>query len=219
MQLTSLEIESNDLEATAHFYNKILGLPITVNTEEQVSFQLPEGVLSFLVATTTHPQYHIALNIPQNQVHQAVTWLASRAEVIPINEKQLVADFKNWNAEAVYFFDNNRNIVEFIGRRDLDNGSSKPFGPHSILGLSEVGIVTDDVPTTSAMLIEKYQLCYFTKQPALEHFAAVGDDEGLFIVVSNNRNCYPTTNPSTLHPLHLQFWANGQLHNLDWPIK
>ena len=41
-------------------------------------------------------------------------------------------------------------------------------------------------------MIVQYGLEYFYRQPPLEDFAAVGDDNGLFIVVPENRNWYPT---------------------------
>ncbi|MFL5808344.1 MAG: hypothetical protein ACJ749_02420, partial [Flavisolibacter sp.] len=127
-------------------------------------------------------------------------------------------DFKNWNAEAVHFFDNNRNILELIARRDLDNASQRPFGPGSFLGISEAGIVTDNVKATSSALMKGFGLEYFSRQPALQHFAAIGDDEGLFIVVSKNRNWFPTQITSCIHPIKINFVINHQEKFFEWPV-
>ena len=45
-------------------------------------------------------------------------------------------------------------------------------------------------------LIEKYGLEFFSKNANSELFAAIGDDEGLLIMVKPNRNWYPTQTPS-----------------------
>jgi catechol-2,3-dioxygenase len=218
MRITSLEIQSSHLAATRKFYLEVLGLTGAETTGGKLSIQLPDATLTFCPATSPAPKYHIAFTVPYNQLTAALTWLRPGTEVMPINEKKFIADFKNWNAQAVYFFDNNGNILELIGRRDLNNASSKPFGADSILGVSEVGIVTNSVRDTCSALIQSYGLDYFSRQKPSEHFAAVGDDEGLFIVVSKDRHWYPTEIPSTVHPLKINFMVNETEHHFEWPI-
>jgi hypothetical protein len=219
MRINSLQLECNNSEQTLNFYHKVLGIPFAGTEGKKLSFQLAASILTFVPATSPDRRYHIALTIPHNQVHSALTWLQSRAEVIPISQHHFVADFRNWNAEAIYFYDNNGNIMELIGRRDLDNASLDTFGPYSFLSISEAGIVTQNVKGTCNALRQRYTLDYFSRQPALEHFAAIGDDEGLFIVVSENRNWYPTNISSTIHPLTIGFTAHGIDHNFSWPIQ
>lgn len=45
-------------------------------------------------------------------------------------------------------------------------------------------------------LIESHDLLFFEKNFNSETFAAMGDDEGLLIIVKPNRNWYPTQTPS-----------------------
>ncbi|MCY1461728.1 hypothetical protein D9M71_794130 [compost metagenome] len=45
-------------------------------------------------------------------------------------------------------------------------------------------------------LIEKYGLNFFSKNDNSEFFSAIGDDEGLLILVKPNRSWYPTQTPS-----------------------
>jgi len=107
-----------------------------------------------------------------------------------------MVDFKNWNAKAVYFFGNSRNILELIARFDLKNEDVKEFTSNSIITISEIAIVTDNVMETANDLIHSFNINYFDKQPPSEDFTALGDDHGLFILSKTGRNWFLTDLPS-----------------------
>jgi hypothetical protein len=44
----------------------------------------------------------------------------------------------------------------------------------------------------------------------LPQFKAIGDDEGLFIVVPENRNWYPTNKPAGIFPMNVEFENKGK---------
>ena len=121
--------------------------------------------------------------------------------------KSDIADFVNWNAKSVYFFDPAGNIVELISRFDLENPSEAPFGASHFLSISEIGLVLpgQKFDDETKQLIERYDLPFFNKQQPLPQFKAIGDDEGLFIIVPRYRNWYPTTRPSDLFPMEINF--------------
>lgn len=129
--------------------------------------------------------------------------------------KNVVADFVNWNARSVYFFDAAGNIVELIARSDLHNETAAPFSSKQFLSISEIGLVflPDEIETRTANLLEQYSLSFFDKQPPFSHFKAVGDDEGLFIVVTEHRAWYPTTKHSGVYPVEITFTQKGQTHH------
>jgi catechol-2,3-dioxygenase len=217
MKIKELHLGASDLHEIKGFYHGELGLPIESSSTQEIVFRLPDSLLCFYLNKTDEaPQYHIAFNIPSNQVREASHWLANKVEMIPLDVDHYIADFQTWNAEAVYFFDESGNILEFIGRRDLENASQQPFGTSSILSVSEIGLVTDDVNATCKKLMEEYGLTYFFKQPPQPDFAAIGDDEGLFIVVPSHRNWYPTHIPASRHSFSLTFGQNGKETNFDW---
>ena len=62
-----------------------------------------------------------------HKIDEALHWASQRTSLIAIGTNSFVADFENWKANAIYFFDNNRNIVEFISRSDLNNAIDKSF--------------------------------------------------------------------------------------------
>lgn len=210
MRIQGLQLLSDDLEGTASFYHEVLGLPILHQSEKELRLAAGETVLSFHRSREQKQQYHFAFNIPCNKTEEALGWMQGKAAIIEIAPGQPIADFSNWNAMAFYFTDNNENVVEFIGRNDLKNASTVPFDGSSVLSVCEIGIVGDDVPEQCAQIIEKYGVEYFSKQPPLPRFAALGDDEGLFIVVPHRREWYPTKILSTKHWLRVDFEVDGR---------
>ena len=214
MRIKLLHILTDQLKETKKFYHDILGLPVSEETPQHIHFKLKDTELGFYLSQNYKPQYHIAFNIPCNLSTEAHEWLKTRAEIIPVDEHNTIADFKNWNAKAVYFFDNNKNILELIARNDLKN-EADVFNSFSIFSVSEIGIVTDHVKDTSEKLIGEYGLNYFSKQPPTKGFTAIGDDEGLFIVVANKRSWYPTNILSSKHWLKTVFIENGRTMQLE----
>ena len=63
-------------------------------------------------------------------------------------------------------------------------------------------------------ILQQHQLSYFDKQSPLPQFKAVGDDEGLFIIVPANRSWYPTAKASGIFPEEVRFETEGQEYKL-----
>jgi hypothetical protein len=64
-------------------------------------------------------------------------------------------------------------------------------------------------------LLQQHQLSYFDKQPPSPQFRAVGNDEGLFIIVPENRAWFPTSKPAGIFPLSIWFEQEGKNYRLD----
>ena len=56
-----------------------------------------------------------------------------------------------------------------------------------------------------------YGLSYFSRQAPADDFVALGDDNGLFIVVNDQRNWYPTQKKSEKHFAMVKAEINGKL--------
>src|SRR5215218_5118334 len=130
MHLDKIELTSPDLTATKAFDQELLGFAILETTETQLAIAAGSSVLTF-IKTDAPAFYHFAFLIPGNQVDAALQWVAERTAVLPFDAQRTIADFKNWNAHAFYFHDNNQNILEFIAHHDLQNASEKPFSAAS----------------------------------------------------------------------------------------
>jgi catechol-2,3-dioxygenase len=157
------------------------------------------------------PVYHFAFNIPPDKFGQALAWMESKVELLDITPGIKIADFVNWNAKSIYFNDNNGNILEFIARYDLaGNGQASVFSAESIISISEIGIASDNVTLECDELMAAYDIPLFTRQPRQNNFTVLGDDHGLLIFSSKDRNWYPTQTRAQRYPVKLIIASNGK---------
>lgn len=192
MKILELTLLTNNLSDTKGFYEHTIGLQKIAETKTSVSFAIGSSKLIFeLTEEYQNPKYHFAFNIPTNTINDAINWTLQRTSLIE-TENSFIANFENWKAKAIYFFDNNRNVLEFICRADLNNPTDKPFSVESILNINEIGLVTDQPLQTGNEIIDKTRIEYFAKGPKRDDFVAIGNDNGLFVISNPNRNWYPT---------------------------
>ena len=209
MEIIEIEIQTDDLAETETFYSDILGLQLASKGQNSISFLAGHSTLTFIKSNKLNPKYHFAFNIPHNKLDEAIIWATTKLNLIENVDNEIVANFESWNARAIYFYDNNKNILEFIARFDLDNSTDKPFDISSIQSISEIGIVTDAPIKLADKLVENYNLIYFSKGSKSESFATIGDDNGLFIVVKTNRNWFPTEQKSEKHFTRIRIANDG----------
>jgi catechol-2,3-dioxygenase len=196
MKLEHIQIQSNNIQQTALFYQDVLELPIIEKKTNSITIKAGNSLLEFVENATFKSIYHFAFNIPENKLDEAIQWCKSKVDLIVIEDENVITNFENWNANAVYFYDNNGNLLEFIARHDLENSQTETFSSKSILNISEIGIVNENPLELGKQLVAKHGLEFFSKNANSELFAAIGDDEGLLIMVKPNRNWYPTQTPS-----------------------
>ncbi|MBS1493286.1 MAG: glyoxalase [Bacteroidetes bacterium] len=216
MQIKELTLHTNSITAVKDFYGSVLSLKIISENSDIISFQSGSTQVNFkLDSESKNPFYHFAFNIPSNKIEEAKDWMKGKVDLMQISENNHIVDFVNWKAKSVYFFDPAGNIVELISRFDLDNKTSEPFDSSQILNVSEIGIVTDNVPALKEKLINDYKVSDFVKSVNSDTFSAMGDDNGLFIVAVNNRNWYPTQIPSQKFPFEVKFIIDkGELYTI-----
>lgn len=119
MQIKSLELFTANLPELRQFYRDVLACNVV---EQEGAFVVKAGAtdLIFRIANTgIAPIYHFAFTIPENKFEEAVQWTAEKVKLLEVAPGQVVAEFKNWDAASIYFFDPAGNIVEFIIRRDM----------------------------------------------------------------------------------------------------
>lgn len=216
MKLEHIQIQTNNIQQTKAFYQNIIGLPIIENNLESITVKAGNSILKFVENTQFKSIYHFAFNIPENQLEQAIAWCKNKVDLILIENQNVITHFENWNAHAVYFYDNNGNLLEFIARHDLDNTQTEKFSSDSILNISEIGIVNENPFELGNQLIAEHGLHFFTKNNNSEVFSAIGDDEGLLILVKPNRNWYPTQTPSESNPVKITLENNENIIELKF---
>ena len=217
MKVTKLSLETAYLKTLQEFYSVVLGLPVEQPDENQIEIKIGDSHLVFHETTASEPFYHYAINIPANKIDEAKAWLSAKVKLLWMEDyKGDIADFVNWHAKSVYFYDPAGNIVELIVRFDLDNSSNETFSASQFLSVNEVGLVfTNENFEKEIMMLESlYSLSYFDKQPPLPKFRAMGDDHGLFVIVPEHRNWYPTDKPSEIFPMTVKFDNGGKSYSL-----
>lgn len=215
MKILELELLTDSITETETFYNDVIGLQTISKDSLSISFVAGATKLTFRSSENLKPVYHFAFDIPNNKLLEAFAWIEKKTEILEVIPPEKIADFYNWNAKSFYFYDNNGNILEFIARFSLDNASEKPFDGLSILSVSEIGFVTKNVSQLSDEMFNKYGLSVFPKQPKLNKFIVLGTDTGLFILVEENRDWYPTHKKSKSFYTKVVFDSDGETRKIE----
>jgi catechol 2,3-dioxygenase-like lactoylglutathione lyase family enzyme len=216
MKINRLILYTAQLEEQTTFYKDVLGFKLVEKTPDHSSFKTGTSILSFYYRETSTP-YHFAFNIPSNQINEALQWLKQRVEVLT-DERIEIHDFESWNAQAVYFYDKDQNIVEFIARKNLKIESFTAFRPESILNISEIGLPVNNMERTLHHLNLVKKLPIYSGD--MERFCAAGDENGLFIIINKEKKkWYP--NDDTPHSSYFRMegdynieFTNGKINKI-----
>lgn len=204
MKILDVTLQTHRLAELKAFYTQVLELPLAEEKAAAFAVQVQHTRLRFRQAAAgEEPQYHFAFNIPENQLAQARAWVAARVPLLRSADGTEEFDFANWHAHAFYFEDPAGNILECIARHDLPNATSAPFSGASLLGLSEVGLPVADVLAFCGQLTAQLGVPSFAKGTPTAHFSAMGDDEGLLIVVPLEKKWMPTDKPVQACPVEV----------------
>ena len=133
MKISELTLFTTNLEAQQQFYTQVLELPLVATTVESFTVKLGVSSLTFVKAERSIPA-HFAINISSYKIQEALAWTQKRTDIL-LCDGEPIADFSGWNAEALYFYDKDGNIVEFIARKDLDVINTHPFSTADILNI------------------------------------------------------------------------------------
>lgn len=216
MKISELILQTNNIEETEKFYSQVLGFKISKKLENSISFLVGFSIITFIEAKKSeNPIYHFAFNIPGNKIDDALLWISNKTAILE-SEDGKITNFDTWNAKSIYFYDNNKNILEFISRKDLNINSEKEFSVESILNISEVGIATENPIELSQKIIDKTGIDFFSKGPKREDFAVVGNENGLFVISNTERNWYPTELKAEKQRTKVKIKANKKEYELEF---
>jgi catechol 2,3-dioxygenase-like lactoylglutathione lyase family enzyme len=213
MTIKHLTIYTSRLQEQVEFYQHILGLTLRNTSENSVDFKIGHTILTLCKESSATP-YHFAINIPSNKDIEALHWLRQRVGILRDNENELI-NFENWNAKSIYFYDADKNIVELISRKNLKIETNESFDQNQFLGISEIGLSVQNVADTYEEIRAIKEIEEFDRY--LDIFLAVGDEQGLFIIVDQNKKpWFPcndfayTSNFKVSGDIDLEF-HNGQI--------
>lgn len=212
MKINYLRVHTSNLDEQMAFYGEVLRFSILKKTAHTFQLKIGCSVLEFQQSEKTNP-YHIAFHIGANQEKEALKWLKKRVEILEDQGKPII-DFPAWNAKSIYFYDRDRNIIEFISRKHL-YPITEPFSENSIIGIAEIGLATKDVAENYRFLNQYFKLGIYFGTP--EIFCAIGDENGLFIAVDEKQKTwFPTNDVALPANFDLKFEHSGKIMEVNY---
>lgn len=213
MEILELELKAHHFERQVLFYSKTLGLSLIDRSKDRAVFQVGKTRLVWIKSDQFTP-YHFAINIPGNRINAALSWLKQRVEVLK-NGKDEIQNFSAWNAEAVYFYDEDKNIVELIARRELGLIEEGNFRASSLLSISEIGVPVSDIEVGYEEISAVVDLKIYSGD--FNHFCAVGDVNGLFICIDKaHKTWFPTGDRAESSAFKITLKEQGQEFHLTF---
>ena len=190
MKIHKLTVYTNQLQKQLKFYNERFGFSIQTQTEKSFELNIGYSLLRFEQAEQITP-YHIAFHIPDRQEKEAANWVEDRTKILK-NGADKIVDFSNWSAKSLYFYDEDKNILEFIARDDFSKPKADLFSAKSVVGISEIGLATHSIKDIFKLLNQKCNLEIFDGN--LDQFCAIGEPNGLIITIDKNKKDWFPTN-------------------------
>ncbi|MBW8026956.1 hypothetical protein EOG37_09705 [Clavibacter michiganensis subsp. michiganensis] len=189
MIIHAVTLPARDTAEVADAY-RALGFPVRT-TEDAAEVEVGTTRLRFDRDPGYLGAHHLAFTIPTGSFAAARAWIGERAEVIAPDGRDEFEGPGTWDSRSVYFRGPDAQVLELIERRALapDPGAREPFRASDVVAVSEVGVVVDDVPAAVALL-EGAGLHPYGGF-ATDGFAAVGDVDGLVILVAHDRAWVP----------------------------
>jgi catechol-2,3-dioxygenase len=186
MHIRALTLETDQRTLLEHFYADVLGLPIV----GKGTFLVGLSLLQFLERSNSFAKYHFAINIPENQIQDAIVWLEQRTPILLETSQKKVA-YPDWDAHSVYFLDPVGNILELIARHELNNGSDAPFSAKSLLCISEIGLPVPNALEFAEWVGETLGISIYRNGD--KSFTPLGNAHGLMVAVALGREWFPQT--------------------------
>ncbi|MCS6553398.1 VOC family protein [Curtobacterium flaccumfaciens] len=187
MDIRQVQLATRSLSDTARFYER-LGCPVEI-VDATVRIVVGSTLLVFRELPEMTGALHLAMTIPTGTFDAAKAWIAGLTTVLGTDDQDEFEGPPNWNSRSVYFEGPDQQLLELIERRDLpvDVGENTAV---PLVSVSEVGVPVPDV-LGAVEALRRAGLEPYANPPG-ESFSAVGDVDGLVILVSPDRRWFPT---------------------------
>ncbi len=194
MMIFDVAFTVRDLAGSVAFYRDTLGMPVH-EIDDRAVVQAGSSRMTLLSGPRFEGVHHVAFGIVPSEFELAHDWLSGRVALLAGGGSEIVLGPSGWNSRSLYFLGPEDIVLEFIARdADAEERPGNGTTPR-ILSISEIGIGVPDVAATVGTLSRELALLPFFSHG--EHFAPVGDHDGLLIVVQQDRIWFPTR---TLRP-------------------
>lgn len=196
----NLSAPADRLDDLRRFYGAVLGR--AWSADGATGGHVGESHL-VLTAGEGAPFFHVALLVPGDRFTAAYRWAAGALDLLPDRTTgDVIFDFPDWDAQAVYFHDPAGNIMELIAHRGLaHNDKTGAFHPSELAGISEVGLVGDPAHLARAIRSHLGLEVWDGGVDRPGGLAFVGERGRTLILGRMGRGWMPTGRPAEAHPL------------------
>lgn len=193
MRIYQVHIKCFNLESMKDFYQNTLLMELVSSTEASFSVMVGSTKLIFEKDTST-PFYHLCFRTGSDYFDFIYERLAQRSLLLP-DEEGKYSLF--WEGKQAYFVDPDGNIMELLERPESWGGVNDTKGWYDI---GEVGMPVESIEEMESNLSSGIKNVYKAES---DSFAFYGDNEGVFVLVKEGRNWYPTERAASIHPLKI----------------
>ena len=213
MEIRRLKIYTQNLEAQKDFYTRKFNFQVINQTEKQLELYIGRSILIIEESQQSTP-YHLAFNVTKNSVEEMRDFVKSKTELILVNNQEIV-HFENWNADSVYFYDADHNLLELICRHRLNFVKNVNFSEKSLRQISEIGLATTNLIDVEKYITNEIPLEVFSRDS--DKFLALGDDSGLLILADpNQRKWFPTNDEIQFSKFEALIRTNEEQFELNY---
>jgi len=190
MHIHHVTIGTRDLDSTESVYGDTFGLP-TTREGERVVVRMGATTVTFLAEPTLSGTHHLAWTIPTGTFDAAVAWASERVPPLRGDGGATVFEApRAWDARSVYIDGPDGQLLELIERRTLPASARRAgFAADDIVRVSEVGVAVPDVLAAVDACTAAGVASYGSDPDP--GFSAVGDVEGLLVLVPAARRWFP----------------------------
>ncbi|MBT8219644.1 MAG: hypothetical protein KJP00_07460 [Bacteroidia bacterium] len=202
MEIKSLQLFCQSVSRQKVFYQDLLGIAGSSTSESTLDLSFKENLLTFKESDNTC-YYHFAFLIPTGSLESAIEYLESKSiDVLPFKGEKIV---EFGTGRAIYFYDPEGNIAEFIERPSLNYPGKKEFEIGDVIKVNEIGLPCKATLSMSRRLMEDYGVVPVQKNLLSSEFRWIGDFNGVFIVTKIGRPWKPTKKPGIVNDFRIRF--------------
>jgi len=191
MKIYQLQLKCFNLSEMKRFYTEDLEMELLSEAENYFVVKAGTTKLLFERDQCT-PYYHICFRTGSDYYDQMFNRLAEKSLLLP-NEEGQYSMF--WEGKQAYFIDPDGNILEIL-ERPFIWGENQPQ-----TGWYDVGEIGMPVKTVAEMQTEFRPYLQNRYKAKDDLFAFYGDQKGVFVLVKEGRNWYPTERGASIHPI------------------
>lgn len=219
MEIRKLKLYSKDITAQFNFYKNILGFEVEFFEKNKISISAGSTQLIFEEDKMSNCIYHFAFLIPNQRLEEAIDFLGKKGIELLKRDGEKIIYFgtkENHTGRAIYFFDEDGNIAEFIERASLNFESKSNFNINQIIKINEIGMPVDHPMEVSRKLINQFKIQLIDLHHLNDIFCWVGDFNGVFIVVKNGRNWLPTKLAALSNDFEVEFESSDETYQMEF---